>query len=230
MIYKKPLKVLLIILCGLIAGGYLYAGHIHGFLAVSAPIDAQILVFEGWLPDDALKQAAGHVASKHYEWVITVGGPLEHGTFLSDYESYANLTRATLIKISDRQDIVAVASSAVRKDRTYASAVALKKWLERNRVGSRTVNVVTLDAHARRSWYLFRKALGADYSVGIIAVEDSAYDGNRWWRSSEGFRTVIDETIAYVYTLLLFPFADDLAAGGPGGACSARQHEHGGSR
>ena len=214
LIYKKPLKVLLFILCGLVAGGYLYVEGIHGFLSPKAPIDAQILVIEGWLPDDALEKAAALFASKHYDRVITTGVPLDRGSFLSEYKTYANVARATLIRISNRKDIVAVASPSVRKDRTYASALALKRWLNLNHVESNRVNLVTLDAHARRSWYLFRKVLGEQYSVGIIAIEDSEYDGGRWWASSEGFKTVVEETIAYVYTLLLFPFADDLAAGG----------------
>lgn len=213
LISKKLVKVTVVIVCAMCAGGYLYAEHIHGFLSATVPVDAQILVIEGWLPDDALKKAAERVAEKPYEWVIAVGGPLEHGFFLSEYGTSANLARATLIKISNRKDIVAVASPSVRKDRTYASAVALKRWLDQNQIGFNKVNIVSFDTHARRSWYLFKKALGDHYSVGVIAIDASDYDGNRWWTSSQGFKRVIEETIAYGYTLLLFPFAEDLAAG-----------------
>jgi hypothetical protein len=210
----RLIRVLLVVVLGLCAAGYLYVEDIHDFLSPKAPIDAQILVIEGWLPDDALEKAAALFASKHYGWVITSGVPLDKGSFLSEYKTYANVARATLIKISNRKDIVAVAGPSVRKDRSYASALAVKRWLNINQVESNKVNVVTLDAHARRSWYLFKKALGDQYSVGIIAINSSAYDGKRWWRSSEGFKTVVDETIAYVYTLVVFPFADDLGGEG----------------
>ena len=42
--------------------------------------------------------------------------------------------------------------------------------------------------------------------VGVIAIENEEYDPKRWWVSSEGVRTVINETIAYVYALVIFPF------------------------
>jgi len=210
LIKKNSLKLLILLVCALVTSGYIYIRHIYGFLSPNAPIDAQILVIEGWIPDDALVKAAEHFGSNQYEWVIATGGPLDHGFFLSEYKTFANLAKATLTKISNRRDIVAVPGPEVNKDRTYASALALKKWLNENRIRSDEVNLVSLDAHARRSWYLFKKALGNEYSVGIIAIDASGYDENQWWSSSQGFKLVIEETIAYLYTLLLFPFADDL--------------------
>jgi hypothetical protein len=40
--------------------------------------------------------------------------------------------------------------------------------------------------------------------VGVFAAKDLDYDPQRWWMSSNGFRMVMDEAIAYVYALLLF--------------------------
>jgi hypothetical protein len=199
--------VFLVIICGIGLGGYIFTAYIHDFLSPNLPIAAQILVIEGWLPDDALKKAAEHIAQTPYELIITTGGPLDHGSFLSDYETYANLARETLIKLLNRYDITAVAHTAVNKDRTYASALAFKKWLNNNRINLVKVNVVSQEAHGRRSQYLFQKALGRDYSVGIISIAHSDYEVDRWWASSEGFKTVIEESIAYLYTLVVFPFA-----------------------
>ncbi len=211
-ICRKYLKVFLVIICGFGFGGYIFAAHIHDFLSPNLPIEAQVLVIEGWLPDDALKKAAEHIADTRYELIITTGGPLDHGFFLSEYESYANLARATLIKLINRHDITAVACPAVKKDRTYASALAFKKWLKDNQISFSKVNVVSQEAHGRRSQYLFQKALGPEYSVGIISIAHSDYEADRWWASSEGFKTVVEETIAYLYTLVAFPFASDLSA------------------
>ena len=86
-------------------------------------------------------------------------------------------------------------------------AVALRKWLLASGMSGnavKAVNVYTLGVHARRSLLLFREALGSDFTVGIISCEDPDYDPRRWWESSEGFKTVIDETIAYAYTQLFF--------------------------
>ena len=69
-----------------------------------------MLVVEGWLHDDALQKAAEHIASNHYALIVTTGEPLDHGLFLSEYKTYANLAKATLIKLSNRRDIAAVAA------------------------------------------------------------------------------------------------------------------------
>jgi hypothetical protein len=210
-VIPRPLKFWIALGCVLGAAAYLYAHRIHAFLAPREPIEAQMLVVEGWLPDDALRQAAVHFSENRYGLIVVVGGPLEQGFFLSELKTYAALGRATLIKISNRRDIVAVPSPGVRKDRTYASALALKKWMAAGNIGFRRINLLSLGVHARRSRYLFQKALGDQYAVGVIGLDPFEYDRHRWWRSSEGFKRVIDETLAYAYTRLLFPFADDLA-------------------
>ena len=210
-VIPRPLKFCIALSCILGVAAYLYVHRIHAFLSLRAPIEAQMLVVEGWLPDDALRQAAVHFSENRYGLIVVVGGPLEHGFFLSEYKTYAALGRATLMKISNRRDIVAVPSPGVRKDRTYASALALRNWVDADKRGFRRINLLSLGVHARRSRYLFQKALGNQYRVGVIGLDPLDYDRNRWWRSSEGFKSVIDETLAYVYTRLLFPFADDLA-------------------
>jgi uncharacterized SAM-binding protein YcdF (DUF218 family) len=88
-------------------------------------------------------------------------------------------------------------------------ALALKKWLKENRICQHKVNVVSQDTHGRRSRYLFQKALGPDYTVGIISMPESCYNPDRWWASSEGFKIVFEETIAYLYTLLVFPYTNN---------------------
>jgi len=40
--------------------------------------------------------------------------------------------------------------------------------------------------------------------MGVISMEDPKYDPAHWWRSSEGVREVMSETIACVYVWLLF--------------------------
>ena len=47
-------------------------------------------------------------------------------------------------------------------------------------------------------------ALGANVAVGVISVPDRGYDPNRWWRYSQGVKTVINEVIGYIYTRFIF--------------------------
>jgi hypothetical protein len=80
--------------------------------------------------------------------------------------------------------------------------VALKDWLHSHGVTETNFNVISLGPHSRRSRLLFEKALGRDCRVGVTTVEEEGYDARRWWQSSEGVRTVLDEMIAYWYARL----------------------------
>ena len=197
------------ILCAIGISGHLYTRTIFGFLAPNAPIEAQALVIEGWISDYGMKIASDYMINKNYRLVIVTGGPLERGSFLSSYETYAEVGRATIIKLTGREDVVVAPAPPMRKDRTYASALSLKKWLDENHIDLTKFNLVSSGAHARRSWYLFKTALGDGYSIGIIAVAPYDYDGDRWWSYSAGFRSVVSETIGYLYTVIVFPFTNE---------------------
>ena len=178
---------------------------IHPFLAVNNPVDGGALVVEGWLPDYALQGAITEFSKGHYHRVFVTGGPLDNGAPLSEYRTYAELGAATLLHLGLNSNVVqAVPAPRVRLDRTYASAVALKDWLQKQGATETNINLVSLGAHARRSRLLFERAMGGEYCVGIIALENQEYEPNQWWRSSAGVQTVIDQTIAYLYARLSF--------------------------
>jgi hypothetical protein len=177
----------------------------YSFLAVNDPVDNGALVVEGWLPDYALQQAIKEFRKGHHSEVFVTGGPLETGAPLSEYRTFAELGATTLVRLGLNTNAVrAVPAPAIRLDRTYASAVALKNWLDSHKVVETNFNIISLGPHSRRSRLLFEKALGKNYKVGVIAVENQEYDTNQWWKSSSGVRTMIDETIAYVYARLSF--------------------------
>lgn len=91
-----------------------------------------------------------------------------------------------------------------QNDRTYHSALALKKWFRESGLHPNSIDVVTQGPHARRTRLLFQLTFGNEVRVGIIGVRDTDYDPVHWWRSSEGVRDVIDEWIAYLYARFLF--------------------------
>jgi len=175
------------------------------FLAPNRPVESRVLAVEGWLPDYALEHALAQFRKNHHELLVVTGPPLEKGYYLFEYKTYADLGAATLKHLGlEEKMFVAVPSAHTQKDRTFTSGLALKEWLQQNRPSINAVNVVTLGVHARRTWLLFEKALGPDYSVGIIAATDRDYDARRWWSSSYGVRSVVGELIAYVYARFLF--------------------------
>lgn len=174
--------------------------HIYPFLAVTSPVKTDVLVVEGWLLDYALEQALTEFESGDYRQIITTGGPLERGSYLAEYNNFADLAAATLRKLGlEKEKLVAVPAPDVIKDRTYASAVAFSQWLSKSDLKIESINLYTSDVHARRSWLLFKQVIGSKIKVGVIAIKTLDYDPNKWWIYSEGVRSVISETIAYIY-------------------------------
>jgi hypothetical protein len=117
----------------------------------------------------------------------------------------AEVTAATFLQIGfDKEKIVAIPGGEYKRDRTYNSAVSLKKWMKENNVNVKKIDVLAVGSHARRSRFLFARAMENEYEVGIISVKDPAYNPDNWWKSSVGVRTVLSETIAYFYVLFFF--------------------------
>ncbi len=83
-------------------------------------------------------------------------------------------------------------------------AVALKQWWRAHGMAPTNVNLFSVGPHARRSRLLFKRALGKEVSVGVVAFSPGDYDVRHWWRSSQGFRTVTSEFIAYCYARAMF--------------------------
>jgi hypothetical protein len=174
--------------------------HIQPFLAPTSPIKADILVVEGWIPDYALKNAIAEFKTGGYQKLVTTGVPVELGYYLIQYKNLAELAAATLIALGFDQDkLVAVPAPEVIRDRTVASAVALRQWIADSDLKVESINLYTFDVHARRSWLIFKQALAPEIKVGVIAVENQKYDPKQWWIYSEGVRKIISETIAYIY-------------------------------
>lgn len=191
----------------LVLGDVVVVTRLHGFLSVQKPVVARAMVISGTLPDTVLEQIVAEMKKDSNLLVLTVGGPIKRGGHLSSHHDYANLAAATLIQIGGpASEIVAVPSPSTRRDRVFASALALRNWLNDSDIRIDSVNVYALGVRGRRTLILFEKALGPDITVGVISIPDPSYDPSRWWATSEGFRTVIGELIAYVYLKTLFKF------------------------
>lgn len=179
--------------------------HVHSFLAVTSPIkSAEVLVVEGWLPDYAIQQALTEFKNGSYHLVITTGGSIEKGNYLSEYKNFAEVSAATFKKLGlESEKVVAVPTPVVIKDRSYASAAEFDRWLSNSNLKLQSINLFSLDVHTRRSWLLFRKLLTPTVKVGAIAATTQDYDPSKWWNSSQGVRTILDEGIAYIYARFL---------------------------
>ena len=206
-----PLSWMVILLgcAGIIVWGSV---AIHPFLATTEPVDAEVLVVEGWLPDYALEGAAREFQSHPYHCIITTGGPLDLGESLARYKTYATLSAATLCRLGvDSTKIISVPAPRLEVNRTFASALALNRWLKISGANCRSFNLYSLGVHTRRSRLLFQKALGNSVPVGCIAARDLSYDPGCWWRYSSGVEGVIFECVGYLYVKVLFPFSAEHA-------------------
>ena len=160
---------------------------------------------EGWAPDYVLAEGVNEFQRRHYNGLFVTGGPIDKGAPFCEQGTYAEFGAATIHRINSQVQMVqAVPAPLVRQDRTYVSAVALKQWTEGHGVIAKTVNVMTLGAHARRTRLLYEKAFGEGTKIGILAVDDLTFDSHRWWASSPGFRTVTSELLAYFYARVFF--------------------------
>lgn len=178
---------------------------IHPFLAKTKTVESKIMVVEGFIPDFAIQASMSIFMDDNYSLMIITGKKKLKGAYIDEYENDGLHSAATLARMGfDTTKIKVVAISGdIKKDRTYATAVAVNNWLKDNKK-SIEFNVVTIGCHARRSHLLFKKAMNKDAKAGIIAIKDIRYNPKKWWRSSMGFRSVFNETIAYFYALFFF--------------------------
>ncbi len=181
--------------------------YIHPFLSPSKPINGDALIIEGWLPDGCLESAAKYFHKKNYKVIFVTGGPLESGSYLKEYHTYAFLGAATLKALSvPDSSIIPIPAPFTITDRTYTSAVAFKKWIDSTKYSFKNFDLISEGTHTRRTVLLFKRALGKQYRIGSIAIPNPNYNPKQWWRSSTGVRAVIDESIAYLYALLFVFF------------------------
>ena len=178
---------------------------LHPFLALSARIDADIMVVEGWLPDYALQKAVDDFQHGSYKLLVTTGGPLLQGSYFSEYGTVAELAAATIKIIGfDTNKLVAIPTPVVDRDRTYSSAIELNKWLVNSNMNIESLDIYSFGPHSRRSWVLYHYIFDPHIAVGIVAIENRSYDSKKWWKTSIGVRTVLSEIIAYFYARFIF--------------------------
>lgn len=179
---------------------------IHPFLAVTDINQKGYLVVEGWLPDYALEEAIQRFRDHPYEVILTTGVPLETGYHLSEYKDYAHLAKESLIAIAGDPSlpVIAVPTPHVERNRTYATAVKVREWFQAEDIDVRTLDVVTVGVHARRSRLLYQLVFGNEVSVGVWSVADADYEAGRWWAGSEGVKQTLTEFIGYCYVRLFF--------------------------
>ena len=177
----------------------------YPFLALSEPKPGGVLVIDGSSPRFVFEEGIAEFNRHHYDKVFVTGGPVEQGGPLTIHKNHADLGAAALLKLGMNGSVLqSVPALDVRQDRAYASAVALNQWWRAHGMAPASINLMSVGPSARRSQLLFKRALGKEVTVGVVALSPDDYDAPHWWRSSQGFRIVTGELIAYGYARAMF--------------------------
>jgi uncharacterized SAM-binding protein YcdF (DUF218 family) len=189
-----------------LGGGFLVGLKLPSFLTVTERVDTKYLVMEGWVHPFAARLAATEFKTGRYEKIFITGSPVSGtGEYLSDSDTEAYVGAGLLKRAGIAEEFLQrIPRRQLDRDRTYGSAVELKKWWREHGLNISAVNVVTESAHARRTRLLFEEALGPEVKVGIIAAPNPDYEAPHWWRYSEGVREIVGESLAYLYARLIF--------------------------
>ena len=85
----------------------------------------------------------------------------------------AEFIYATFLELGfDFAKILVIPIGTIVKDRSFSSGLSLENWFVEHGITNAKVDVLAVGSHSRRGQNLFQKALGDNFEVGIISVED----------------------------------------------------------
>jgi uncharacterized SAM-binding protein YcdF (DUF218 family) len=135
---------------------------------------------------------------------VTAGGVTSGDGWEEPGWSFAEGAEHELIRDGIARDRIIVATAkGLGRQRTYESAVAVRRVLQERGIEPKAINVFTMGSHAKRSRLVFAKVFGPKTQVGVISWTPARYVTIPWWRSSERARQMIIETVGYLYEVIL---------------------------
>ncbi len=194
-----------LLIAGVLAAvGVGLARNAYALLAPQRPAPgARTLIVEGWLNRAELQQAAAVLRAGRYERVLSTGGTIDPEVDAGQWRNHAQRTAAHLREfIGGTLPVIAVETPASAQERTYLSAVMVRRWAQQTGTRLGTVDLFSVGVHARRSWLLYRMALGAE--VGVFAARPTDFDAERWWTNSVGAKSTLGEALSLGWTRCCF--------------------------
>jgi len=185
----------------LLADTWLMYGELY--LSTTHRLPPDILVVEGWIGRKGIRAAVDEFEHRGYSYIVASGG-LTSGRWEDQPESYAEMAAHEMIRFGvPKQKLVVANSENTESHRTFESAVAVWRTLRVAGIEPKTLNVFTIGPHARRSALVFAKVNSDGPKIGVIGWLPPEYKSEPWWRSSERSRELLDETVGYLYEVLL---------------------------
>src|SRR3954462_7403701 len=120
-------KARLLVLIMATAAVLVYVTKIHSFLATTKTVKGEFLIVEGWIPEYALRQAKTLFEAGGYRKILTCGTPIANELSFESQATYADRGADRLIKCGvPAESVQPIPAGSPRKDRTFASALAVK--------------------------------------------------------------------------------------------------------
>jgi hypothetical protein len=167
-------------------------------------VPADILVVEGWIGRKGIRAAVDEFERGDYRYIVASGGLTSGSCEADEPASYAEMAAREIIRLGvPKNKVVAATSENTESHRTFESAVAVWTTLQAAGIQPEGLNVFTFGPHARRSALVFAKVNANGPKVGVIGWIPPDYISEPWWRSSERSRELLDETVGYLYEILL---------------------------
>lgn len=184
----------------------------YPFLSEEIPTSTKVLVVEGWIPDEGLRNAIVYYNEHHYEYMIVTGIPISQWTFASPYSNMADATARSMKEMFFKDTIYTVhIPTIIQRDRTYATAVALEMKWDSMGIPYADFDLYSMGSHSRRSYMMFQKVF-SDRIKGLVADDDPSFIPSHWYKSSRGFRTVFGELTSFLYAKFFFQPEKELVA------------------
>ncbi|HOI33377.1 MAG TPA: hypothetical protein PLC47_11455, partial [Bacteroidales bacterium] len=122
----------------------------YPFLSQAKSGKSKILIVEGWLPDNGLREAMAYYYKNEYKALIITGIPITQWSYSSPFSNMADASAGSLREMQFNDTIYTVhIPNSILRDRTYATAIALQmKWDDFN-LGEENFDLFTMGAHAR---------------------------------------------------------------------------------
>lgn len=174
----------------------LFTMRVHPFLATSAPVRADIMVVEGWVPAYVLDRAIIEFQRGGYRHMFVA--ELEPAASERSESSADYLVRHGI----DPAVITVAAAPNTRWNRTSRMAQTVSLAIRSTGQQPIGVNVITLGPHGRQSRLAYRRMLGPETPVGVITVPKDDYDPARWWANDAGVRKTLKDLAGWLRELL----------------------------
>ncbi|MBI5958984.1 MAG: YdcF family protein [Chloroflexi bacterium] len=171
-----------------------WIGH---FLVVSDPLQpVDAIVILGGGGRERSQQGAKLFAEDYARWYVVTNAPLEMPGIR---EEYSELMKREAIWEGVPEDRILAVPGLVKS--TVAEAAAVRQLAEEQ--GFRSLIIVSDPYHMRRARLIFRDEF-KDTGIRIIVrpAEQSRYDPDRWWKTSEGLNTTGNEYAKLLVFLL----------------------------